>query len=195
MLDTFVAGLLVFDLGIQVVMIDRIVKVYQRNKLRDEHEEEETLLRYESLDQREPQKGWEFKILRASYPAFRDRKTLREVCEEEAQAGWILLEKLDDRRLRFRRPLSARDRDRAAKIDPYRSQYGLSSEKELAISIGVLLVLLAIPAYFGYELVNSFFRNVTLQAPPTKPTLAAPKPPAVKPAPTPAKAPSPTPKP
>jgi len=38
---------------------------------------------------------------------FRDPVVLRQLCEEEAEAGWILLEKLDDHRVRFKRPMVA----------------------------------------------------------------------------------------
>ncbi len=55
----------------------------------------------------ELQASWEFKILRSNTAAFKKSDVLRKVCAEEAQAGWVLLEKFDNSRLRFKRPLSA----------------------------------------------------------------------------------------
>lgn len=42
---------------------------------------------------------WEFKILRAVTRQFHDPDKLRKALDEEAQAGWILVEKFDDQRL------------------------------------------------------------------------------------------------
>ena len=67
---------------------------------------------------------WEFKILNSSTLAFRKPEVLQKVLEEEAQAGWILLEKMDDGHLRFKRPLSARSNDRNLSFDAYRTHYG-----------------------------------------------------------------------
>jgi len=36
--------------------------------------------------------SWEFKIVRANRNVFRDSVVLQQLCEEEAEAGWILLE-------------------------------------------------------------------------------------------------------
>lgn len=66
---------------------------------------------------------YEFKILRANTAAFRNPDTLRRVCAEEAQAGWSLIEKFDDYRLRFKRPISSRTLSNSS-IDPYRTTYG-----------------------------------------------------------------------
>ncbi len=161
MIDTVIMSLLILDVGMQVVIIDKIMKAYQqRNNYRDDVEEEENLTRYESYDTKDQQKGWEFKIVRASGNGFRGSRALRHVCEQEAKLGWILLEKLDDQRLRFRRPLSARDKDHLSKQDPYRTHYGLSAELESAISIVLLIAILAVPAYFGFSMMQNIFRNL-----------------------------------
>jgi len=54
---------------------------------------------------------WEFKIVRSESAAFRKSEALNKLVEEEARAGWVMLEKLDDRRVRFKRPRSARAKD------------------------------------------------------------------------------------
>jgi len=82
--------------------------VRSRQQLDQLHEEEELLTPYESkgsdasvanstieknLSKKEPRlSGWEFKIVRASKNLFRDPAIFCRLCEEEAQAGWILLD-------------------------------------------------------------------------------------------------------
>lgn len=105
--------------------------------------------------------GWEYKIVRASSDLFRDPKILKTLCDEEAGAGWILLEKLDDRRIRFKRPIAMRQVLRAdlLPIDPYRSVYGKSWEWRW-IGIGMVgIALLVLPAYLGFALVSSALRQ------------------------------------
>lgn len=99
--------------------------------------------------------GWEYKIVRASRDLFSDPEILKQLREEEAEAGWILLEKLDDRRLRFKRPIAMANIIDAdyLKIDPYRSHYGPTSSPLSWIGAIVALVGLALPAYLGYSLV------------------------------------------
>ena len=72
--------------------------------------------------------GWEFKIVRSVTGAFAKPAVFNKLLEEEARAGWELLEKFDDRRVRFKRPISARagDAQLPAGVDPYRTQYGMS---------------------------------------------------------------------
>lgn len=101
---------------------------------------------YHSDDLRD---DWEFKIVRSSLGAFRNPDTMRQVVEREAQAGWQLLEKFDDNRLRFKRPASARDSDDLLPKDrdPYLTRYG-PSEAAVAfgIVVGILLLVLILAA-------------------------------------------------
>src|SRR5260370_9344230 len=87
-------------------------------------EEEEEMTKYTEA---ELQGSWEFKILRSNTAQFKNPDVLRQACEEEARAGWVLLEKFDNQRLRFKRPISARPGD-AILIGhaAYRTQYGMS---------------------------------------------------------------------
>jgi hypothetical protein len=100
-------------------------------------EEEEAMTPY-SRD--ELADDWEFKIVRSSTGAFRRPENLSRVMEEEARAGWQLVEKFDNSRVRFKRPRSAQQRDSQLPegVDPYRSHYGVSE------GAYVLLVLLAV---------------------------------------------------
>ena len=89
--------------------------------------------------------GFEFKILRANTNAFRKPEVLRSVLEEEARAGWALVEKFDDQRLRFKRPASAKQSDSALAFDPYRSVYGISQGALATFIIaGVFAVLIVV---------------------------------------------------
>ncbi len=90
---------------------------------RQRQQEEEEMTKYSDADL---QGDWEFKIVRSNTAAFRNPETLRQVCAEEAEAGWTLVEKFDNQRLRFKRPVSARAGDAGLAFDPYRTQYGMS---------------------------------------------------------------------
>jgi hypothetical protein len=101
-------------------------------------EEEEEMTRYSDA---ELQDGWEFKIVRSNTAAFKKTDVLRKVRDEEAQAGWVLLEKFDNSRLRFKRPLSARANDSTLiGYDPYRTHYGMAPLTFALIIVGGALL-------------------------------------------------------
>src|SRR4051812_5095923 len=116
-------------------------------QIRAMHEEEERLTSYSA---EELSQGWEFKIVRANTRAFRTPEVMQQVCDEEAQSGWVLVEKFDDSRLRFKRPASARNKPGMPGIDPYRTVYGMAQGKLLAIAMvctfGGIAVFIAIVA-------------------------------------------------
>ncbi len=91
------------------------------------------------------QGDWEFKIVRSNLGGFRNPEVLQRVCAEEARAGWTLVEKFDNQRLRFKRPLAARAGDADLGFDPYRSQYGASSGAVVAMVLaGALAASIAV---------------------------------------------------
>jgi len=98
-------------------------------------EKEEEMTRYTNS---EVEGGWEFKILRSNTGAFGKPVVLRRVCDEEARAGWTLVEKFDNERLRFKRPVSARAGDSALPFDAYRSQYGIGTGAFVALILGAM---------------------------------------------------------
>ncbi len=112
-------------------------------RLAQQQQEEEDMAEYAQDDLR---KDWEFKIVRSDSAVFRKPEVLNRLLEEEAQAGWVLLEKLDDSRIRFKRPRSARSRDAylPPDVDPYRTQYGAPAAQraQIAVVIGLLLTLM-----------------------------------------------------
>jgi hypothetical protein len=112
-------------------------------------EEEEQMTRYSRDDLDD---DWEFKIVRAQTRAFRRPEALNQLIEEEARAGWQLVEKFDDSRVRFKRRRSARQRDAQlpAGVDPYRVQFGLSE------GAYVSLILLVVFGGMGLLLLGVF---------------------------------------
>ena len=89
---------------------------------------------------------WEFKIVRSDSGAFRKPAVLEKLIEEEAQAGWVMLEKFDGNRVRFKRPHSARARDAFLpdSVDPYRTRYGPLATRQMALLMGVMIGLLGL---------------------------------------------------
>jgi hypothetical protein len=108
--------------------------------------EEEDMTAYRREDLVE---DWEFKILRSTESAFRDPDQLRRILEDEARAGWVLVEKFDDQRVRLKRRAGRSSSDFAAPLDfdPYRTYVGLTpSEQGRKVAITVVAITLALVA-------------------------------------------------
>ena len=135
-----------------------------------------------------PRPEWEFKIVHADRDLFHDPVVFRQLCAEEAQAGWVMLEKLDDRRVRFKRAIVLRDRLQLEHLgfDPYRTFYGRPATLyRNLLWLGLLLGATFLPAYLGYALVQTVLGPEQPVAPAPPPTPQAPPTPAVSPTPTP----------
>lgn len=106
----------------------------QEKKKKEQEEEEMTRYTREELDD-----DWEFKIVRSTTGAFKKRAVVEQVKAEEAAAGWVMIEKFDDNRIRFKRPLSAQRNDAALPrgIDPYRTTYGMGEGTIALVILGV----------------------------------------------------------
>ena len=116
--------------------------------------EEEELTGYD----REDLEGWEFKIVRVARPRFRDAEFVRAVCEEEATAGWEMVEKFDEHRIRFKRKVGHRSGDEHRELDPYRTQVGVGDETwGLAVAAAFLgaLALVGLGLVLAYSLWGS----------------------------------------
>lgn len=111
----------------------------EQARLRQEEEEMTTYSREDLAD------GWEFKILRSSTAAFRRADKLQRVLEEEARAGWTLVEKFDNSRVRLKRPVHARSGDKDLGFDPYRTQIGMS---DTMLGVVVLAVIMSVILIF-----------------------------------------------
>lgn len=175
MLEVTVLSLLVGSLGLQASLIGGWMRWRQVVIAEEEEEEEEILTRYDSRANIDAAAvgqpngstqsggrdlrllGWEFKIVRASRDLFRNPAILQRLCEEEAEAGWVLLEKLDDRRVRFKRPVALRDLIKPERLsfDPYRCHYGPTGSPLTVLGAIAALTAIILPAYLGYALVSA----------------------------------------
>lgn len=118
-----------------------IIAAQQRRKELEKQHSEEEMSNYHSddLDQ------YEFKIVRASTRRFQRPEIFQRLLQEESQAGWELLEKLDDQRVRFKRSKDMRRKDATLPpgIDPYRTQFGGDLERRaLIVGVGAAVALL-----------------------------------------------------
>jgi len=93
---------------------------------------------------------WEFKIVRSTFGSFRKPHVLQSLIEEEAQAGWEMVEKFDENRVRFKRPRSARMNDGTLPgyVDPYRTQHG-GMGGQTAVRTGILIAMLLLMLGMG----------------------------------------------
>jgi len=114
-------------------------------------EEEEELTPYNSNDL----DVWEFKIVRANSRKFKNAESVRRLCEEESHAGWEMVEKFDDSRIRFKRRLELRSQDQhmgPGAVDPYRTQVGPSETHIALIILGVCaLIGLGVAIFVGFS--------------------------------------------
>ncbi len=181
MLEVTIWSLLVGNLGWQAMVVSGWLR-WRQIVTRRRHQEEEAILTcFESREEfasiKPPQSngkvgssgysnhtsadpklvGWEFKIVRASRDLFRNPAVFQKLCEEEAVSGWIMLEKLDDRRVRFKRLIALRDVLDASQLafDPYRCHYGSSFTPLTWVGAIAILLAATVPSYFGYTLVSS----------------------------------------
>ena len=180
---------MVGSLGLEAAIAGILVIREQLSAGQKCDEEEEVLTRHESQEdnftapenaiangnpksdraQKDDLTVWEYKIVRASSDLFRNPAIFHKLCREEAEVGWILLEKLDDRRVRFKRPIALRDAPRAnlPTFDPYRSHYGpMSNAMTWAAGI-VFLSAIVLPAVLGYALVSATISKSRSNWPPT----------------------------
>jgi hypothetical protein len=136
-----------------------------RRKMQQEEEEMTTYSPQDLSD------GWEFKILRSVRGIFRDPDKLREVLAEEGRAGWILVEKFDDGRIRLKRPTGTREFDGKLDFDPYRTNVGLSENKYALVIVGIVTAIIA--AFLGFiALVVNAKDNPRPEMPPAIQTVA-----------------------
>ena len=93
---------------------------------------------------------WEFKILRSMSGEFRKPERLAQILEKEAQAGWVLVEKFDNHRVRLKRRPEARKNDRQLDFDPYRSYVGATETK-----VVIAVVAITVATIFTFALLAS----------------------------------------
>lgn len=98
---------------------------------------------------------WEFKILRSTTGAFKNPQRLKDTLEVERQAGWDLVEKFDNSRIRLKRPASARNEDAMRLIDPYRTYVGPTEGQFAVIILGSVFGALAVIGLIVAIIVNA----------------------------------------
>ena len=100
------------------------VAAHAAQEAKKKKQEEEEMTKY---TEKELTEDFEFKILRSATGAFKKRENVEKAIAEESTAGWMLVEKFDNERLRFKRPASSRRKDAMLPpgIDPYRTTYGV----------------------------------------------------------------------
>lgn len=126
-----------------------------RERRRRDEEEEEEMTRYTTEDL---ESNWEFKIVRSETGAFRKPEVFQALLQEESVAGWELVEKLDNRRVRFKRSRERRRRDATLPpgYDPYRTNYGSSTARSaLIIGIAVMIALMTGLGVLGVGILGS----------------------------------------
>jgi len=119
-----------------------------RKKAEEQEEQELTKYNGDDLD------GWEFKIVRSFTGAFKKYDTVEKLCVEEAKAGWELVEKFDNYRIRFKRQISNRAGDRNRQVDPYRTNYGFASSSFGLVIAGSVLLLVGVIVF-----IVTYFNN------------------------------------
>jgi hypothetical protein len=102
---------------------------------------------------------WEFKIVRSASDAFSKPEVFQQVVAEETLAGWQLLEKLDNGRIRFKRPVSARRKDEMLPegVDPYRTTYGMSEIMMVFWVISAIMLVLGLIILTVFLIENGVF--------------------------------------
>jgi len=152
MVEAFLIGLLSLDLGILFASVEQMVKSSNSEAV--------------TSDDLTPGKDdWEYKIVQVRGGGFRSLKAIQYVCQQEAKFGWTLLEKIDDNRLRLKRSISWRAKDSLLKQNPYRTDYGVSGDFMMFLSVMATLMVLAIPAYFGYKFMRHIFDDLEVKTP------------------------------
>ncbi|MDP2139922.1 MAG: hypothetical protein Q8L20_03840 [Gammaproteobacteria bacterium] len=88
----------------------------------------------------------EYKVVQSTTPLFATSKKIEEIMAEESKAGWQLVEKFDNYKMRLQRDISHRANDKNLGFDAYRSQVGVNNI--IVYGITTLLTLAVVYAIF-----------------------------------------------
>jgi len=116
---------------------------------------------------RQSRLGWEFKIVTARGQIFHNPAMLRRLCQQQAKTGWVLVEKLDSRRVRFKRSLvlCAPVKPLQRTVDPQQTPFNPAGHQVRLFWLFAFLTALILPAVLAYRLVSD--RLVPPQLPPS----------------------------
>jgi hypothetical protein len=98
--------------------------------------------------------AFEYKIIRSVTNAFRSPALFQQMLQEEGQAGWELVEKLDDGRVRLRRSIECRTKDAHLTQDPYRTRIGIGEVQLVFIILGSVFGTLGFIALMVFVLIR-----------------------------------------
>lgn len=84
----------------------------------------------------------EHKVITSNTPIFGSTEKMKQILDEEAQAGWDLEEKLDNFKIRVSRDKSARDNDHNCAVDPYRTTVGVNTLLYMAAAAVITLIVI-----------------------------------------------------
>ncbi len=93
----------------------------------------------------------EYKVVQSTTPLFAKIQNIEEVMAEESKAGWRLVEKLDNYKMRLQRDISHRANDKSLSFDPYRTQVGVNN----ALIYGITTVVTLGVVYAIFVLVGA----------------------------------------
>lgn len=96
----------------------------------------------------------EYKTIQCHTPIFADTNKMHKVLAEEAEAGWQLLAKEDNHKIKVQRDITHRENDKNLDFDAYRSTIGVSS---IVTYVGTTLLTLAIVSVILYF--SIWYRN------------------------------------
>lgn len=91
----------------------------------------------------------EYKIIQAQTPLFAETAKMHELLEVEATAGWRLLEKESNYRIKLQREVSHRKNDPSLNIDAYRSTIGVSSTVTYGATALLTIAIVSVILYFS----------------------------------------------
>lgn len=91
----------------------------------------------------------EYKTIQSQTPLFSDTAKMHAVLAEEAKAGWQLLEKEDNYRIKLQRNISHRENDKNLDIDAYRSTVGVPAVFTYGLTAAVTVAIVSIILYLA----------------------------------------------
>ena len=91
----------------------------------------------------------EFKTIQAQTPLFAETAKMHELLEVEARAGWRLLEKENNYRIKLQRDISHRENDANLNIDAYRTSVGVSSAITYGATALLTVAVVSVILYFS----------------------------------------------
>ena len=91
----------------------------------------------------------EYKVIQSQTPMFGDTAKMHEILDEEAKAGWRLLAKEDNYRLKLQRDISNRANDAGLDLDAYRTTVGVSSTVTKGATALLTLAIVSVILYFA----------------------------------------------